>query len=79
MYVQQNNQYPLGKGVAIVSALLYALTLDASGKRLPWWLLVSGIQAITGSILLFWNTVGPGTKFAAYCESSPSLLLENLS
>lgn len=67
--VVQNNQYPLGiQGVSIASILACAILLDASGKFLPWGWLTCVIQLITAVILLFWNRIGAGTKFAAFCE-----------
>lgn len=67
--VAKNNNYPLAiNGIAIISTILCALTLDVSGKRLPWGLLVCLIQVVTAIILLFWNHLGAAQKFAAFCK-----------
>jgi len=72
--LQQNNQYPLGiQAVAIVATIVCAITLDVSGKRYPWGLLVCTVQIVTAAILLCWNQIGAGTKFAAFCKVPQSL------
>ncbi|KAH8670123.1 major facilitator superfamily domain-containing protein [Tricladium varicosporioides] len=75
--VQQNNQYPLAiNGIAIASTLICAMTLDISGKRYPWGLLVCGIQAITAIVLLFWNHLGAGAKFAMFYLAGTSYAIQ---
>ncbi|KAK1988412.1 major facilitator superfamily transporter [Colletotrichum cereale] len=67
----QINTYPLGvQAVGIVTNILAAWYMDATGTRLPMVVLVCLLQVVSASMLLVRNLPFAGTMFAFYLSGS---------
>lgn len=63
----QINTYPLGiQAVGIVSNMMAAVFIDATGKRVPMGILACGLQLISAVILIIPNVSFAATMFAFY-------------
>jgi ACS family pantothenate transporter-like MFS transporter len=62
--------------LGIVSTLVTAVLIDATGRHMPWGLAACGLQVISCILLLVWN-LPIDAKLAAYCESKAVLHHEN--
>jgi ACS family pantothenate transporter-like MFS transporter len=63
----QVNTYPLGiQAVGIVSNMLAAVYIDATGRRVPMGILACALQLISTIILIIPNMAWGGTMFAFY-------------
>jgi ACS family pantothenate transporter-like MFS transporter len=67
----QITTYPLGiQAVGIVSNIMAALYIDATGRRVPMGLLACGLQLISAIILIVPGVGFAATMFAFYCAGT---------
>ncbi|KAH8646126.1 pantothenate transporter liz1 [Xylariales sp. PMI_506] len=67
----QVNTFPLGiQAVGIVSNLMAAVYIDATGKRIPMGILACGLQLISAIILIIPDVPFSATMFAFYCAGT---------
>lgn len=67
----QVNTYPLGiQAMGIVSNMLAAVYIDATGRRVPMGILACALQLISTIILFIPNMAWGGTMFAFYLAGS---------